>query len=452
MKYKTILLVPVLLLLGVYLTGIPFIGLFSLLPEQAAALFSIRTVQATAADNQAQEIRVIPTTEPALSFTFGGLSREAAVSDVLRRLRGLGIRATFFVMEPEIRRHPATLRKIIADGHEIGIAIRPKDGEAPDETRRMILATGRLLQEQFGVTTGLVKQPWGAVSDTTKEAVAGLGYRLIGQSVNVVQSRHKDYTAADQVMAEIFGKFALSLSRGQIVHFRMDYYSNERLAGDLVETIKWRKVDNIAYAPSYDNPANNPANDSQYAIKPVGELLRHSRFIYQYPADPATIPGGLRYDGPSVRITGRNVMAEAAKRYIGHKDVNYEDRMLGFSKMETRRLDTSGLIHTEDRVIFLTFDDWEQTPRSISCCMFCASTGLRRRFSLRPITYYIIRTCSGRLPWKAMKSPAIPISICRWSFAIREPAGWYKPRIKTNIAPTLPQPTENCGLSPEMFL
>ncbi|HWR08284.1 polysaccharide deacetylase family protein [Sporomusa sp.] len=331
----------------------------ALIREQVVNLFSIRTAYAAATvADQAQEIKTIFTTEPALAYTFGGLANEAVVTDVLGRLKELGIIATFFVAEPEMKKYPGTLRQIIANGHEIGIAIRPKDGETADETRSTIMRDRKNLQEQFGVETNLVKQPWGAITDATKEAVLSQGCRLIGQSVNVVQSKHKDYTSADQVMAEIFGKSVFSVARGQIIHFRLDYYTNDRLVGDLVATIKQRKVDNIAYATSYDNPENNPANDSQYMIKPVGEILSHTQLIYQYPVDPTTVPARLRADRSGLDINQDNILNEVAKRYIGNKDVAYGKSTLGFSKMETRRLDTSGLVHTEDNVIFLTFDDW----------------------------------------------------------------------------------------------
>lgn len=331
----------------------------SLVQEKVTALFTCRTAYAAEiVDNNAKEIKMIYTTEPALSYTFGGLSNEAVVNDILGRLNVLGIKATFFVMEIEMKMYPETVRKIIANGHEIGIGINPKNGETFDDTRQKILRCRKMLQEQFGVTTNLIKQPWGAVADTTKEAVSALGCKLIGQSINVVQSKHKDYSSTEQVMSEIFGKSVFSLARGQIVHFRLDYYTNDWLIGDLLETIKSRKVDNIAYATSYDNPANNRSNDSQYMIKPVGEMLNNTKFLYQYPVDPNNVPARLRNDGYKLKIDKHNFLSEASKRYIGHEFVNDEDRMIGFSKMATRRLDKSGFVHTEDNVIFLTFDDW----------------------------------------------------------------------------------------------
>lgn len=331
----------------------------TLLKEHILDLFTYRTAYAAEAlDDKAKEIKIISTTEPALSYTFVGLSNKAAVDDVLTRLNRLGIKATFFVIEIEMKRHPENLRKIIANGHEIGIGIRPHEGETLDETRKSIISSQKILQEQFGVTANLVKQPWGAVSDTTKEAVSSLGYKLIGQSVNVVQSKHKDYTSAEQVMAEIFGKSVFSLGRGQIVNFRMDYYTNERLVGDLVEVVKQQKIDNIAYATSFDNPANNLENVSQYTIKPVGEILNNTNFTYQYPADPTNIPSFLKADRQKLRINEHNFLDEASKRYIGTWTVTYEDRMLGFSRMDERRLDKNGFIHTNDNVIFITLDDW----------------------------------------------------------------------------------------------
>lgn len=328
------------------------------LQEQIAALFSFRTAYAAeAAETGAKEIKMIYTTEPAVAYSFGGLSNQAAVNDVLGRLNSLGIKATFFIMEVEMRRYPDTVRKIIANGHEIGIGIRPKNEETAEETKSSILRARKLLQEQFGVTTNLVKQPWGSVADATKEAVAAADCYLIGQSVNVVQSKHKDYTSADQVMAEIFGKNVFSLARGQIVYFRMDYYTNDRLVGDLLEVIKQRKIDNIAFSASYDNPVANWDNDSRYAVRPVGQILNNKKFVYQYPVDPQNILARLRnWHGRD--INEHNFLAEASKRFVGNEEVTYEDRMYGFSKMDARRLDQSGFIHTEDNVIFLSFDDW----------------------------------------------------------------------------------------------
>lgn len=327
--------------------------------QRVAELFACRTAFAAApAASTPQEIKTVLTTEPALAFSFGGLSNPVVVDDVLARLQRLGIRATFFVMEVELNRYPAVVEKIIAHGHEVGIGIRPKAGETAEATRDSVRRVQQILQARYGVATNLVKQPWGAVEETAKRGVAEAGGVLIGQSVNVVQGKHKDYETAEQVMNELFGKAVYSLARGQIVHFRMDYYAHERVLGEVMELIKQRKIDNIAFAASYDNPQSNPANDSAYRVKSVGELLSHARFVYQLPIDPARIPAHLQASGAQLGLPRENFLAEATKRYIGNATVNADDRMIGFSKMEMRRLDKSGVIHTERNVVFLTFDDW----------------------------------------------------------------------------------------------
>ena len=331
-------------------------SIFSLI-EKIAGFFTCRT--AYAAELGDKEVKkMILTTEPALAYTFGGLANAAAVEDVLTRLRNHGIKATFFVAANEMKRLPQTVRAVIADGHELGLAIRPKDGVTFQEASHAINEARSLLQKQFGMTANLIKQPGGTVEEATKEAAQALGCILIGQSLNVVQSKHKDYSSASQVMAEVFNKSAISLSRGQILYFRMDFYTNPRLAADLMELIKEQKVDNVAYETAFDNRIINPHNDSAYTIKPVGELLHNTKHLYQYPVDQQNVPAQLR-GGTKVIPPGQDsFLAEISKRYIGHPDVTYEDRMAGFSPMEVRRLDTVGRIHTKDNVIFVTFDDW----------------------------------------------------------------------------------------------
>lgn len=333
--------------------------LFAFVQEEIGSLLTCRTAYAAEdSKNEAKEIKVILTTEPALSYSFGGISKETVVNDVLERLNCLDIKGTFFVAEVEMKKYPATVRKIIENGHEIGIAVNAKNGENLEDARNEILRGRKILEEQFGVSTNLVKQPYGVISGATKEAVASLGCNLIGQSMNVVQNKHKDYATADQVMGEIFGKFAFSLARGQIIYFRMDFYTTESLVGDLMEAVKKYKVDNISYATSYDNPINNLANNSRYTIKPVGQVLNNTKFLYQYPVDINKVPAYLRTNPQPLKIDDRNFLAESSKRYIGNETVDANNRAIGFTKQDLRRLDLTGMIKTKENVIFLTFDDW----------------------------------------------------------------------------------------------
>ncbi len=333
--------------------------IFESLKNELLMLFSFNKVYAAEAEGgYSKEIRTIYTTEPALAYSFSGLANEEAVQDVLNRLNNIGSKATFFISEIEMKKSSKLVRQIIKNGHEIGLAIRPKPGETAAQTEKVIHSGLQLLHTVYGVKTNLVKQPLGAISETTFHAVANAGCIMIGQTVTVVQSKHKDYMTAEQVAAEIFPKSIRSYGKGQIVHFRMDYYTNSRLIGDMMEYIKKYRIDNIAYATFFDNPEINPSNDSVYKLKPVGTILGNNKFNYHYPVDLKKIPTPVLKEGPRFTVDKSSLVRACSHRYIGNKAVNDEDRMLDFSRMETRRLDKSGLIHTDENVIFLTFDDW----------------------------------------------------------------------------------------------
>lgn len=336
---------------------------FDILCEQLAGLFSYSKAYA-AVDSEIQgnatnrEIKLVYTTEHALAYTFSGLGNEVVVRDVLDRLNRMGSKATFFVTEVELRQHTKLIQRIIAEGHEIGLAIRPRDGLAVESIRQQIISGQRLLQSQYRIKTNLVKQAMGAVAENTRQAVADVGGVMIGQSITAVQVKHKDYSSVDQVMAELFPRSILALARGQIVHFRMDFYTSPQLLGDLIEAVKKQKIDNIAFSTFYDNPGNNASNDSSYEIKSVGAILNNQQYRYNYPVNLEDVPANLRRDGAAPDKDRRRTLDKIARHYIGNPDVNVEDRILNFSRMENRRIDKSGLIHTDDRVIFFTFDDW----------------------------------------------------------------------------------------------
>jgi len=308
----------------------------------------------------AVEEKMIATTDSSVIYTFGGLADEAALDNVLSRLNAMNVHGTFFVMETEMKRYPSAVRKIIANGQEIGIGIRPKAGDGFNSICAEILRDHQILRDQFGIETSLVKQPWGEITDVTKEVVSALNFKLIGHTVNVVQSKDKTANSPAEVMPHIFGKAVTALGRGQIVHFRMDYYTNSFLVGQMMEAVKTAKIDNIAYQAYDDDPNENPRNDSVYRIASVGEVLGNKAKLYQYPINEKKVPVYLRNEYNPVKISedSNDFITEAAKRYIGAPLINEDDRMIGFSNKEMRRLDDTGMIHTKDPVIFFTFDDW----------------------------------------------------------------------------------------------
>ena len=257
-----------------------------------------------------------------------------------------------------IKRQGELISEIIAGGNELGIAVRPRASEGLGQIEDALTRTHELLLNNYGVNTTLVKQFSGPVKEETKQAIANKGYTLIGQMINVVQSRHQNAQTADEVMRDIFGSKVYSVGRGWIVQIRMDFYQNQQLAAAMFAAIKRNKIDNIAYVSYQDSPATNRYNDSSYQVVPVGKALSNDKALWNYPVPSRNVLPRLLPTSVSNGKGENNFINELRQRYIGFKWVNEDDRMLGFSPVEAEKMDKTGRIHTHDNVVFLTFDDW----------------------------------------------------------------------------------------------
>lgn len=323
--------------------------------EFVVAQFTMSTAYAAA---PAQEEKMLYTVEPVVPFTFTGLAKENSVRRVLQTLKDNKARGTFFVTEQEIKQHGSLVGEIKAAGNELGIAIRPKASEGYEQIKKSIISTQNLLSNNYGVDTRLIKQFSGAIKDETKQAIGDLGCRLIGQTVNVVQTRHQNATTSAEVMKDIIGAKVYSLGRGWIVQIRMDYYHKESLAADMVSALKKEKIDNIAYRSYYDTPETNARNDSSYRIDTISSVLTNKKDMWTYPVPSERILPSMEPASVLKDASEKEFQQELAKRYIGFKWVNEDDRMLGFSTTEANKADKTGVIHTNDPVVFFTFDDW----------------------------------------------------------------------------------------------
>ena len=306
----------------------------------------------------AREEKDIYTTEAAIPFTFTGFSRRESVDAVLDALQAVNGRATFFVTEGEMRKNEAAVRDVLRDGQELALCIYPKPTESVADVCADIIRGKELLKTKYGVDTQLIKQFSGVVRKETQEAVAATGNRLIGTRINAVQSRHKDYPSAEKILPEIFGANTLSATRGGIINIRMDWYTKPDLAAELFLYIKRKKIDNIAYNAFGDVSGVNPANDSAYALRSVGDILADTAHLWTYPVPKDHyLPQLQRHPLIAPNISHEALVDVLAKRYIGEHTVK-EDRTVGFEAKDFEKLDLTGNVKTDEPVIFLTFDDW----------------------------------------------------------------------------------------------
>lgn len=335
---------------------------FDYMLDKADSILFNRALAASANYNQlrkqnnnklADNPRMIYTTEQSVCFAFAGLTKPNVVYKALDYLRKNNIKGTFFVMENELRANPQMVRDIINSGNEVAIGLRSlKDSNFFTVCKQIDYMQTQLVT--MGVHTNLVMQPWGQITDETREAVSSMNCQMVSPTYAMVSSKHQNYTSAKAVMKEQFGQYVYSVGRGWIVYFRLDFYNDDNLVIDVMDLVKRHKIDNIAYNSFYDDPKINKNNDSAYAVKSIGEVLSNKQALYKFDEN-------RQYDtvdlNNSVQLEGLGFNEYLHQRYIGNEAVE-DSNVFGFSVEEKQFQDISGRIHTDKPVVFFTFDDW----------------------------------------------------------------------------------------------
>lgn len=297
--------------------------------------------------------RMIYTTEQAVCYAFAGLTKPNVVYKTLDYLGKNNIKGTFFVMENELRANPQMIQDIINSGNEVAIGLRSlKDSNFFTVCKQIDYMQTQLAT--MGIQTNLVMQPWGEISDETREAVSAMNCQMVSYTLNIVTSKHQDYTSALDVVNEQFGKYVYSVGRGWIIYFRLDFYNDSDLVVNVMDLVKRHKVDNIAYNSFYDDSRINPNNNSAYAIKSIAAVLKNKQALYDFDENKQYDDVDLRN---SIQLQGLNFNEYIHQRYIGNEAVE-DSNVFGFNVEEKQFQDISGKIHTDKPIVFFTFDDW----------------------------------------------------------------------------------------------
>lgn len=303
--------------------------------------------------------RYLPTTEKAIILTFGGLSKKEPLQNILNYMAEEHLRGTFFVTERELQRNGDNLQMIKAYGQDFALGLTPtKTGTFADYCAQ-IQRLDKALKERYGTKSKFVRiMTSGGDRAAMEEAVSAMGCTLVGQGLNVVQSKHKDAQSPQEVMPQIFGKWTTSLNMGEIVYMRTDFYTHDVLAAEMLKEIKQKKIDNIGYKTD-DRGASKMCNDSVYHTASLADVAGNSDFHYSYPVNQDDLPIEMHPEYGNNWVTDENFSNAFYSRYIGAPEVSVNDRMLGFSREEMIRADKTGLVKTAPpQTVFLTFDDW----------------------------------------------------------------------------------------------
>jgi peptidoglycan-N-acetylglucosamine deacetylase len=120
-----------------------------------------------------------------VALTFDDGPHPQGTPAVLAELDRLGVRATFYVVGTQARRHPELLRDVLVAGHELGLhgGRHLPHGLVPPFVLERELARGRAeIEDLAGVELRTLRSPFGAVSLSTLRFASRAGMRVVGWS------------------------------------------------------------------------------------------------------------------------------------------------------------------------------------------------------------------------------------------------------------------------------
>ncbi len=188
--------------------------------------------------------------ERVMALTFDGGSGDGAAATILDYLREKNVRCTFFLTGHFIRKFPDVVRRIVAEGHEVGnhtwshphLTTFEKNGRhdtLPKITREKIHEelnkTAALFKEVTGQEMAkLWRAPYGEHNAQIRSWAAELGYTHVGWTLGrgetldtfdwVADPDHKLYKPSQQIMQKIlhFGANRPERANGGIILMHLD--------------------------------------------------------------------------------------------------------------------------------------------------------------------------------------------------------------------------------------
>lgn len=304
-------------------------------------------MEARYAEEMAETITAVHTTDRETAFTFRGLGDEEELTNLLAVLQEIDAGATFFVTGEEIDKYPEQIQQIMDAGFEIGnggyMGKSMTDmsfGEICEDIYK-----ADLVLESIGVQTDLFMAPYGVVTQEVQMAAAALDKQLILYNSCPTRTEYaeKKYTG-EEVVKKYYSSSRLVLCRGDITYFNMNVYDDPDSIAELVRAVYQLKVLPTDYGTREEHILQ---------ICTISQLLDHT---WRYPAATNATYHAIQTGG-RMQSSFEQMLRNG---YIGNPYLELD----GFSEGELALIDRTGRINTGGtNTVFLTFDDWgnEQT-------------------------------------------------------------------------------------------
>lgn len=111
--------------------------------------------------------RVRPVTGKLVALTFDDGPWPGQTDRILRILKRNDVKATFFMVGKQVKRHPALARRIAREGHDLGTHTYGHvflTKVPPKEARRQIIAGKKAVESVTGHKTSWIRPPYGAIN------------------------------------------------------------------------------------------------------------------------------------------------------------------------------------------------------------------------------------------------------------------------------------------------
>lgn len=135
-----------------------------------------------------------------IALTFDDGPNQKYTTQILDVLKQQKVPATFFVMGSRVERHPEIVQRMIREGHIVGnhTWIHP-DLRKVSQSRLVseMQQTEDVIHRVTGLRTGLMRPPYGGVSQEAIEGLRDMNYKVINWSVDSVDWRDQD---VDQIL------------------------------------------------------------------------------------------------------------------------------------------------------------------------------------------------------------------------------------------------------------
>lgn len=176
----------------------------SALAEESARVSSLEQLTTTTTAPTTTTSSTDPTSPPddglkddgrklvALTFDDGPGGTTAALLD---ELKARGMKATFFMVANRVNSYPDTVKRMVAEGHEVASHSYQHAAIAKmsvDACREDLTKAQDAIERVAGVAPRLLRPPGGSTSDSLRTATAQMGLRMINWSVDTQDWKSRD--------------------------------------------------------------------------------------------------------------------------------------------------------------------------------------------------------------------------------------------------------------------